>query len=51
MTSLWLGNNQITDIKPLSTLTNLTYLRLENNQKLTDKTCPVQPEYICHFRE
>lgn len=51
LTKLSLFKNQITDIKPLSSLTNLTNLWLDNNQKLTDKTCPVQPESIGHFGE
>ena len=35
LTILILDNNQITDLKPLSTLTNLTTLTLDNNQ-ITD---------------
>jgi hypothetical protein len=31
----------------LSGLTNLSTLYLDNNQMLTNKTCPVQPESIC----
>ncbi|MGB3421446.1 MAG: leucine-rich repeat domain-containing protein [Dolichospermum sp.] len=32
LTTLYLGENQISDIKPLSNLTNLTFLDLEGNQ-------------------
>jgi internalin A len=32
MTRLYLGHNQISDIKPLANLTNLTDLSLPNNQ-------------------
>ena len=32
LTQLYLGSNQIADLKPLSTLTNLTSLYLDNNQ-------------------
>jgi internalin A len=32
LTKLWLDNNQIADIKPLSGLTNLSELSLDNNQ-------------------
>jgi hypothetical protein len=48
-TELDLNNNQITDLKPLSGLTNLTFLTFNNNSSLTDKTCPVKPESICTF--
>ncbi|MEW6495768.1 MAG: leucine-rich repeat domain-containing protein [Cyanobacteriota bacterium] len=46
---LFLVDNQITDLKPLSSLTKLKALALDNNQTLTDKTCPVKPESICRF--
>ena len=32
LTELYLGSNQIADLKPLSTLTSLTWLTLDNNQ-------------------
>jgi Leucine-rich repeat (LRR) protein len=48
-TELNLIGNQIADLKPLSTLTNLTELYIGNNPSLTDKTCPVKPESICGF--
>ncbi|MFN7517023.1 MAG: leucine-rich repeat domain-containing protein [Dolichospermum sp.] len=48
MTSLELGGNKISDIKPLSNLTNLTTLSLLGNP-LTSKQCPLKPESICKF--
>ena len=49
LTELSLDSNQIADLTPLSSLTNLTELLLANNQTLTDKTCPVKPASICRF--
>ena len=46
---LWLNNNQIVDIKPLESLTNLYLLSLGGNP-ITPKTCPLKPEYICHWK-
>ncbi|MFN7657406.1 MAG: leucine-rich repeat domain-containing protein, partial [Dolichospermum sp.] len=43
-----LSGNQISDIKPLSNLTNLTSLDLAKNP-LTSKQCPLKPESICKF--
>jgi hypothetical protein len=48
LTELSLAENQISDIKPLSNLTNLTWLDLEGNP-LVSKQCPLQPESICKF--
>jgi internalin A len=48
---LYLSNNQIADLKPLSDLTQLEQLILDNNPSLTDKTCPVKPESICTFED
>ena len=48
LTTLYLGENQISDIKPLSNLTNLTFLDLWGNP-LTSQQCPLKPEYICRF--
>jgi internalin A len=45
---LFLWENQISDIKPLSNLTNLTFLSLSGNP-LVSKQCPLQPESICEF--
>ena len=49
LTDLYLDKNQIRALKTLSYLTNLNSLCISQNQMLTTKTCPVQPEYICHF--
>ncbi|MBD0302157.1 MAG: leucine-rich repeat domain-containing protein [Tolypothrix sp. T3-bin4] len=49
MTILILNNNQIVDLKPLSSLIKLTELFLSNNPRLTDKICSVKPESICRF--
>ncbi|MCW9679734.1 leucine-rich repeat domain-containing protein, partial [Dolichospermum planctonicum UHCC 0167] len=46
--SLYLQENKISDIKPLSNLTNLTSLSLGGNP-LTSKQCPLKPESICKF--
>jgi internalin A len=43
-----LKKNKISDIKPLSNLTNLTSLDLEENL-LISKQCPLQPVSICGF--
>ena len=48
LTNLFLIDNQISDIKPLAGLTNLTNLYLRGNQ-LDRKFCPVKPESICSF--
>ncbi len=48
-TELSLASNQIADLKPLLTLTNLTYLDLGSNQTFTDKTCHVKPKSVCCF--
>jgi internalin A len=45
---LGLGDNQISDVKPLSSLTNLTYLNLRHNQQIK-KICPIKPAEICQF--
>ena len=49
LTELSLDNNQIADLKPLSTLTSLTFLLLGDNPSLTNKTCPVKPTSTCRF--
>ena len=49
LTELSLSFNEISDLKPLSNLTNLTALDLWDNQMLTNKTCPVKPDSICNF--
>ena len=42
-----LDNNQITNIKPLQSLTNLSYLSLSGNL-ITPQICPMtKPESIC----
>jgi internalin A len=43
-----LNNNQISDIKPLASLTNLTELYLSGNP-IAPKTCPLKPESICKW--
>jgi internalin A len=49
LSKLVLKGNSINDLKPLSSLKNLIYLNLSKSSKLTDKTCPIQPESICIF--
>jgi len=49
LSELDLNKNQIADLKPLSSLTNLKGLSLKKNQRLTNKTCPVKPESVCLF--
>ena len=48
LTGLYLGNNQISDIKPLESLTKLTKIRLSGNP-IAPKTCPLKPESICKW--
>ena len=48
LTSLELWGNKISDIKPLSNLTNLAYLYLAKNPLIV-KQCPLKPESICKF--
>jgi CHAT domain-containing protein/Flp pilus assembly protein TadD len=45
---LSLGDNQITNLKPLLTLTSLATLSL-HNLRLTDKACSVNPKFNCGF--
>ena len=46
LTQLLLDNNQISDIKPLESLTKLTEIYLNGNP-IAPKTCPLKPESIC----
>ena len=46
LTELVLREKQISDIKPLASLTNLTLLHLSGNP-IAPKTCPLKPESIC----
>ena len=46
LTELYLGSNEISDIKPLESLTKLTELYLRGNP-IAPKTCPIKPESIC----
>ena len=48
LTELELDNNQISDIKPLESLTNLSQLSLGGNP-IAPKTCPLKPESICNW--
>ncbi|MEK0195219.1 leucine-rich repeat domain-containing protein [Microcoleus anatoxicus] len=48
LTVLNLDANQISDIKPLQSLTNLTKLQLSGNP-IAPKTCPLKPESICNW--
>ena len=48
LTQLLLRNNQISDIKPLASLTKLTRLYLSRNP-IAPKTCPLKPESICKW--
>ena len=48
LTGLLLPNNQISDIKPLASLTKLTDLYLSGNP-IAPKTCPLKPESICNW--
>ena len=48
LTTLDLGHNQISDIKPLQSLTKLTELYLNGNP-IAPKTCPLKPESICKW--
>jgi Leucine-rich repeat (LRR) protein len=48
LTNLDLDDNQISDVKPLTGLTNLTRLSLEKN-KILVKVCPIKPASICKF--
>ena len=43
-----LSNNQISDIKPLESLTKLTQLYLNGNP-IAPKTCPLKPDSICNW--
>jgi internalin A len=45
---LYLSQNQIADLAPLSSLTKLQTLSIGGNP-LTNKTCPSKPEFICNF--
>ena len=47
-TELYLANNQISDIKPLESLTALTEIMLSGNP-IAPKTCPLKPESICKW--
>ncbi|MEP6517201.1 leucine-rich repeat domain-containing protein [Microcoleus vaginatus] len=47
-TYLSLYNNQISDIKTLESLTNLTEIMLSGNP-IPPKTCPLKPESICQW--
>ena len=48
LTELALNNNEISDIKPLESLTKLTDLYLSGNP-IALKTCPLKPESICKW--
>ncbi|MEQ8963427.1 MAG: leucine-rich repeat domain-containing protein [Coleofasciculus sp. C2-GNP5-27] len=48
LTELNLNRNQITDVSPLSGLTNLRRLNLKNNPA-AQPTCPVSPPNVCSF--
>src|SRR5919202_56888 len=48
LTELALNNNEISDIKPLESLTNLTQIRLSGNP-IAPKTCPLKRESICKW--
>ncbi|MBW3587305.1 MAG: leucine-rich repeat domain-containing protein [Cyanobacteria bacterium 0813] len=48
LTRLNLFENQISDIKPLESLTKLTELVLSGNP-IAPKTCPLKPESICQW--
>ena len=45
---LILEDTQISDIKPLESLTNLTVVVLSGNP-IAPKTCPLKPESICKW--
>ncbi|PSB05397.1 hypothetical protein C7B69_25425 [filamentous cyanobacterium Phorm 46] len=45
---MFLSNNQISDIKPLESLTNLKNLVLNGNL-IALKTCPLKRESICKW--
>ena len=48
LTGLKLNFNEISDIKPLASLTKLTRLYLSGNP-IAPKTCPLKPESICNW--
>jgi Leucine-rich repeat (LRR) protein len=48
LATLSVPSTQISDVKPLAGLTNLTTLSLRENQ-IAVKICPVKPESICSF--
>jgi len=48
LTWMFLNDNQITDTKPLQSLTSLAVLNLSGNP-IEPKTCPLQPESICDW--
>lgn len=48
LTQLKLGNNQISDIKPLASLTGMKELYLSGNP-IAPKICPLKPESICNW--
>ena len=45
---LMLADNKISDVKPLKSLTNLTFFRIGGNP-IAPKTCPIKPESICNW--
>ena len=49
LTQLVFDKNQISDIKPLQSLTNLTLVGLGGNP-IAPKTCPLKPESICNWK-
>ncbi|WP_333168744.1 leucine-rich repeat domain-containing protein [Microcoleus sp. AT3-A2] len=48
LNSLYLDKNQISDIKPLASLTNLKKLHLNGNP-IAPEICPLKPESICQW--
>ncbi|MBD1939583.1 leucine-rich repeat domain-containing protein [Microcoleus sp. FACHB-68] len=46
---LYLDNNQIRELTPLRSLTNIKHLNLDKNPMLTNKSFFVKPESICSF--
>jgi internalin A len=49
LTEFYLGSNEISDIKPLESLTKLTEIRLSGNP-IAPKTCPLKPASICKWQ-